>query len=262
MGRTRSPAVAGAFYPEDPAILSEAVRGFVSGAPETGGAPPKALIAPHAGFVYSGPVAGTAYRCLAPLRDRIRRVVLLGPSHRVAFRGIAAPTSDRFETPLGVVPVDRRALAAIEELPQVVFRDDAHRLEHSLEVQLPLLQLVLGDFELAPLVVGSAHPEEVAEVLERLWGGDETLIVVSSDLSHDHDYERARVMDARTSRAIESLRPESIGYEDACGAEPVRGLLVAARAHGLTARAIDVRSSGDTAGPRDRVVGYGAYVFA
>jgi AmmeMemoRadiSam system protein B len=262
MVRTRSPAVAGAFYPDDRAVLSEAVRGYVSSASAVEGAPPKALIAPHAGFVYSGPVAGTAYRCLAPLRDRIRRVVLLGPSHRVAFRGIAAPTSDRFETPLGVVSVDRKAFGAVEDLPQLVFRDDAHRLEHSLEVQLPFLQIVLGDFALVPLVVGEANAEEVAEVLDRLWDGDETLIVVSSDLSHYHDYERARALDARTTRAIESLQPEAIDFEDACGAAPVRGLLVAARARGMTARAIDVRSSGDTAGPRDRVVGYGAYVFA
>ena len=190
-------------------------------------------------------------------------MVLLGPSHRVPFRGIAAPTVDYFRTPLGDIPIDRQAIQAITDLPQVSLRDDAHAWEHSLEVHLPFLQRVLGDtFTLVPLVVGDATYEEVEEVLNRLWDGDETLIVISSDLSHYHDYVTARRLDTATSAAIEALDPYAIDYEQACGRIPVGGLLLAARDHGLHARTLDLRNSGDTAGPRDQVVGYGAYAFA
>ncbi|MDJ0849788.1 MAG: AmmeMemoRadiSam system protein B [Myxococcota bacterium] len=230
--------------------------------PAPGGAGvPKALIAPHAGYVYSGPVAGSAYALLAGQRDVVTRVVLLGPAHRVYVRGLAAPDADAFATPLGDVPVDAAALARVLALPQVETLDAAHAEEHSLEVHLPFLQELLGDFTLVPLVVGDASPMQVEEVLELLWGGPETLLVVSSDLSHYHDYATARRLDADTSRAIESLAPEAIGGEQACGRIPVQGLLLAAQRRGLEAVAVDVRSSGDTAGPRDSVVGYGAYVL-
>lgn len=260
MLRIRSPAVAGMFYPNDPTELRSEIDAYL-GAVVYDGPAPKALIAPHAGYIYSGPVAANAYARLRAIRNRIRRVVLLGPAHRVPFRGLAASSAQAFETPLGAVTVDQESLAAIADLPQVQVLDEAHRLEHSLEVQLPFLQTALDDFTLVPLVVGEASAQAVAEVLERLWGGSETLIVISSDLSHYHDYDTARRMDGKTTAAIEALRDDAIGYDDACGRNPVNGLLQAARHHGLHARTVDLRNSGDTAGPRDRVVGYGAYVF-
>jgi AmmeMemoRadiSam system protein B len=262
MARTRRPAVAGSFYPGSEAALRAAVMGYLRDAagppPE---APPKAVIAPHAGYVYSGPVAGSAYQRIASQRSRIRRVVLLGPAHRVALPGLAVPEADAFETPLGRVPIDRDALERALALPQVVASDAAHASEHSLEVHLPFLQALLDEFSLAPFVVGDATPAQVAEVLDLLWDGAETLVVVSSDLSHYHDYPTAQRMDAETTRAIEALDPEAIDYEQACGRIPVQGLLLTARRRGLDARAVDVRNSGDTAGPRDAVVGYGAYVL-
>lgn len=256
----RPPAVAGMFYPDDPDVLRDQVSTLLRAAPAAGPAP-KAVIVPHAGYIYSGPIAASAYARIAKARADIRRVILLGPAHRVAFNGIAASSAAAFTTPLGSVPVDRNALRLIDDLPQVRVFDPAHAAEHSLEVQLPFLQLALDDFTLVPLVVGDATPEQVDEVLERLWGGAETLLVISSDLSHYHDYDSARHIDQATSLAIEALREQDIGYEDACGRIPVNGLLQTARHHGLRARTIDLRNSGDTAGGRDRVVGYGAYVF-
>ena len=252
----------GTFYPGTRRELEGAVRGFLGQAETRPDDVPKALIAPHAGYVYSGPIAASAYALLAPARERIERVVLLGPAHRVFVRGLAATDADAFATPLGDVPLDRDALGRIAALPQVSLRPDAHAPEHSLEVHLPFLQIVLDAFSLVPLVVGDASGEEVAEVLEALWGGPETLIVVSSDLSHYESYATARRMDAATTRAIEGLRPDDIGHDDACGRVPIQGLLRAARAHGMHARTLDVRNSGDTAGPRDAVVGYGAWAFA
>jgi len=263
MRRIRQPAVAGAFYPAAAGELEATLRDYLrdaKAAPSTD--PPKAVIVPHAGYIYSGAVAASAYVRIAACRDRIRRVVLLGPVHRVPIRGLAAPESDAFATPLGEVRLDREALERSLELPQVVRLDAAHALEHSLEVHLPFLQMLLGDFGLAPLVVGDTTPQEVDEVLEQLWGGPETLIVVSTDLSHYCDYATARRLDAATTRAIEALEPEAIGHEQACGHLPVQGLLLAALRHGLRAEAVDIRNSGDTAGPRDSVVGYGAYVLA
>jgi hypothetical protein len=259
----REPAVAGTFYPLDAGALDRAVRGYLEGAAsEGGGAPPKALIVPHAGYVYSGPVAASAYAELRKGASGIERVVLLGPAHFVPLRGLAASSAEAFLTPLGPVPVDHEAVERVLRLPQVRLLDAAHEDEHSLEVQLPFLQRMLAEFSLVPLVAGDATPEEVAEVLEELWGGPETLIVVSSDLSHYYDYETARRLDTETSRAIEELRPERLGSESACGRVPVRGLLVVARRRGLRVRTLDLRSSGDTAGPRREVVGYGAFAFA
>jgi AmmeMemoRadiSam system protein B len=263
MVKLRYPAVAGLFYPAEPERLRAMLSDFLDrGRRDSDKAPaPKAIIAPHAGFIYSGPVAGTVYARLAPLRGRVTRIVLLGPAHRVAFRGLALPSAEAFLTPLGSVPIDREALAALASLPQVRVLDVAHAQEHSLEVHLPFLQTVLGEFKLVPLAVGEATAEEVAEVLARLWGGPETLIVVSSDLSHYHDYESARRLDAATSQAIEQLRYEDLDADSACGWIPLSGLLYEARRRGMRARTLDLRNSGDTAGTRDRVVGYGAYVI-
>lgn len=260
MASVRYPAVAGLFYPEEPEQLRAMLGGFLRAAAEPDAAP-KAIIAPHAGYIYSGPVAGTAYAHVRSARGTVRRVVLLGPAHRVGFRGLALPSVDYFLTPLGQVPLDRAAGAALADLSQVRALDAAHAQEHSLEVHLPFVQEVLGECALVPLAVGEATTQEVGEVLERLWGGPETLIVISSDLSHYHDYDTARRLDAATSRAIERLRYEDLDYESACGRIPVSGLLHVARKRGMRAKTVDLRNSGDTAGPRDRVVGYGAYVF-
>jgi AmmeMemoRadiSam system protein B len=256
--RVRPPAVAGQFYPREARALDAAVRQCL---PLTAGRIPKAIIVPHAGYEYSGPVAGSAYALLHSGRGILMRVVLVGPSHNVAFRGVAVPSHDSFSTPLGTVPIDREAVDRLLVLPQVSVMDEAHAAEHSLEVHLPFLQVTLSVFTLVPLVAGDATVAEVGEVFDALWGGPETLVVVSSDLSHYHDFEAARRMDARTSAAIESLRGEDIAEGDACGAVPVRGLLRVARRRGLRARVLDVRNSGDTGGPRDHVVGYGAFAF-
>ena len=219
MTQARHPAVAGLFYPADPRALRETVADFLAAAPVVATSAPKAIIVPHAGYIYSGPVAATAYACLGPVRGRVTRVVLLGPSHRVGFDGLALTSADSYMTPLGRVLIDAEAAAKLADLPQVRVLDAAHAQEHSLEVHLPFLQEVLGEFSLVPLVVGEAAPAEVGEVLERLWGGPETLIVISSDLSHYHDYATAQQLDRATSRAIEALRYEDIGYEDALRAQ-------------------------------------------
>lgn len=261
MHNIRKPAVAGLFYPAAADELRAQVDSFLQQAQISDQPPPKALIAPHAGYVYSGPIAASAYAQLRAARDQIRRVVLLGPAHRIAFRGIATSSATAFRTPLGEIPIDSAAQSQLDDLPQIQTLDIAHAEEHSLEVQLPFLQEVLTDFSLIPLVVGDASYAEIAQVLDRLWGGPETLVVISSDLSHYHDYHTAQRMDQATSQAIEDLQPEHIDYEQACGRTPVGGLLLAARARGLHAYTLDLRNSGDTAGPRDQVVGYGAYVI-
>lgn len=263
MTLVRHAAVAGMFYPGNPRELDSVVRRMLAeAAPETPEGPaPKAIIAPHAGYVYSGPIAASAYARLKPVADVVRRVVLLGPCHRVPVRGLAVSAAEAFATPLGRIPVDKDAVGEILSLPQVETFEATHAEEHSLEVHLPFLQEIFADFSLVPLVVGQASADEVAEVLERLWGGPETIIVISSDLSHYLDYESARHMDAATCRAIEALEPAAIGYDQACGRVPVSGLLTLAKRRGLRVTTLDLRNSGDTAGDRRRVVGYGAWMF-
>ena len=260
MEQIREPAMAGQFYPDDPVLLQQQIDQYLAAESTTSGSP-KALIVPHAGYIYSGSIAASAYAQLASAHNIIKRVILLGPAHRVGFNGLAASSAQYFATPLGVIPIDNASLDSILMLPQVHVRDDAHKDEHSLEVQLPFLQTVLNNFKLVPLVVGDASYEEVAEVLEILWGKDETLIVISSDLSHYHDYKTAQSLDTATSHAIEQLQPGDIQHEQACGRTPINGLLIAARRHHLNAATLDLRNSGDTAGTKDRVVGYGAYAF-
>jgi hypothetical protein len=221
---------------------------------------PKALIAPHAGYLYSGPVAASAFVQLPPTAG-IRRVVLLGPSHFVPFEGLALGPWTAFATPLGAVPVDAAAVEQIRALPQVRVLAAAHAREHGLEVELPFLQHRLEGFSLVPLVVGHATDQEVGEVIDLLWGGPETVFLISSDLSHYYDYHTAQELDRDTARAIEGFRAEDLGANRACGRIPIRGLLRAARKRGLQAETLDLRNSGDTAGPRDRVVGYGAFAF-
>lgn len=260
MGYIRPPAVAGLFYPDDPAALRDRVGQLLAANPQTG-APPKALIAPHAGYIYSGPVAARAYNLLKPVAGKISRVVLIGPSHRWPLNGLAAPSGQAFETPLGGVPLDRESLDSLLDLPQVRVSDEAHATEHSLEVQLPFLQTMLRSFVLVPLVIGAASPRAVAAVLNRLWGGPETLIVVSSDLSHYHTYEDAKAIDANTAARIAARSTGLIG-EQACGYQSINGLMQASWPEPLTIRQIDLQNSGDTAGPKRQVVGYGAFCLS
>ncbi len=262
----RPPAVAGQFYPSDAVTLAAEVEGYLSaakaGSVGKNDTSPKALIVPHAGYMYSAQVAAAAYASLAPLRGIAHRVVLMGPAHRVMLDGLALSGATSFATPLGEVAVDHEAYEAIIDLSQVCVMDEAHASEHSIEVHLPFLLSCLDDFAIVPLVVGRASAQEVAQVLERLWGGPETLIIISSDLSHYHDYDTATRMDSATSRAIETLAPNDIGQEGACGRVPIHGLLTVAKKNGLHVRMLDLRNSGDTAGSRDQVVGYGSYVIA
>jgi AmmeMemoRadiSam system protein B len=259
MSAIRPPAVAGMFYPADPGQLAHVVQQLLGEARHFD-LVPKALIVPHAGFIYSGAIAATAYATLRDVASRIRRVVLLGPTHRVAVRGLALPGADAFDTPLGRVTLDTAAAQAIAHLPQVGISPQAHALEHSLEVQLPFLQNVLSDFKLLPLAVGMATAEEVAEVLEAVWGGDETLIVISSDLSHYLPYASAQRIDNETAQSILELR-QPIDHDHACGGTPISGLIVAAQKHRLAPHLLDLRNSGDTAGSHDQVVGYASFAF-
>lgn len=255
----REPAVAGAFYPANPTALSHMMGDFLRNAKPSGKAP-KAIIAPHAGYVYSGPIAASAYAQLEPVKDNISRVVLLGPSHRVYFEGLAVSSADTFSTPLGRIEIDKPAIESLRDLPFVGYLEQAHAQEHSLEVHLPFLQRMLSHFKLIPIVAGNASPDQVSQVIERLWGGDETLIVISSDLSHYHDYATAQRLDKRTSEMIEHLDYQHLSSEDACGKVPVSGLLKVLKDKALHIKTVDLRNSGDTAGDKYRVVGYGAYV--
>jgi len=260
MSVIRPAAVADMFYTGDPAQLRAEVQSMLAEASVVAPAP-KAIIVPHAGYIYSGPIAASAFAQIIPAKNKIRRVVLLGPCHRVPLSGLATSSADYFETPLGSIPIDRELSDKLVQLPQVQEFDQTHSQEHSLEVQLPFLQQTLDDFTLLPLVVGEASGTEVHEVLEAVWGGDETLIVISSDLSHYHDYNTAQAMDATTCKAIENLDSDHIHYEQACGRNPVLGLLLSARKHNLKVTTLDLRNSGDTAGSKDKVVGYGAWAF-
>lgn len=262
-GRVRPAAVADAFYSADPGELEDQLRvSFAAAVQPPPDAPvPKALIVPHAGYVYSGPVAASAYLRVSSARATIRRVVLLGPSHRVAVEGMGVTGADGFATPLGLVPIDAAGRSTVLTVPSVRVDDAAHQLEHSLEVQLPFLQTILDEFMLLPLVVGDASPTMVSTVLDQCWGGPETLIVVSTDLSHYLSYDDAAGVDAETAAAIRDRRSDRIGSRDACGSRPLRGLLEAAVARDLSVEQIDLRNSGDTAGGRERVVGYGAFAL-
>ncbi len=262
MSNVRETAVAGTFYPAEPDRLKELVQQYLDEAvPAPQPQPPKAIIAPHAGYVYSGPIVGSAFKPLAGKMAGVQRVVLIGPAHTMAIEGLATVSVDAFATPLGLVPVDRAVVEGIQSLPQVQVNDAAHSREHALEVMLPFLQTLAADFAIVPLVAGSTTGEDVFELLRRLWGGPETLIVISSDLSHYYDYETAVALDKKTAEAIEQLRPDKLGRESACGRLPIQGLLLTAKEAGLQAVTADLRNSGDTAGSKDRVVGYGAFLL-
>lgn len=257
----RPPAVAGGFYPGNANILRRDVEAMLAAANlKTQTTAPKALICPHAGYIYSGPIAASAYKRLAPVRSTIKRVVLLGPTHRVPVRGLAVPSVDAFCTPLGDIPIDATGRARLLTLPQVTTNNDAHALEHSLEVQLPFLQNTLDDFTLLPITVGNATAQAVADAVLMVWGGQETLIVVSSDLSHYLTYAAAQHIDQASVRQILDGEP-NLSHQQACGATPINGLVLAAKKQGLRCELIDLRNSGDTAGDKTRVVGYAAFAF-
>lgn len=261
---TRQPAVANMFYPGHPQELYASVSGYLADAMSAkqglAVGQPKVLVLPHAGYMYSGPVAASGYQLLASLRGKIRRVILLGPSHHVALRGIALPTQTAFATPLGNIPLDTQTIARLATKPHAGYLDAAHIQEHSLEVHLPFLQITLENFQLVPMVVGETNPGNVAEILNEVWGGEETLIIISSDLSHYLPYAIANKTDRHTAERIVHLDANLDGAE-ACGCRPLNGLLLAAKQHKLRAEIIDLRNSGDTAGSKDRVVGYGAFAF-
>ncbi|HRQ39838.1 MAG TPA: AmmeMemoRadiSam system protein B [Chloroflexota bacterium] len=263
MNKIRQPAVAGLFYPADPGRLRGMVQEFLDTAVSSP-TPlnPKAIIAPHAGYVYSGPIAGSAFSPWHGQMANVNRIILIGPAHTMAVSGLAGVSVGAFSTPLGEVLVDEEAMETLRPLPQVQIHDGAHGREHCLEVMLPFLQLIAPQAKIVPLVVGQSHGREVAELLEVLWGGPETRIVISSDLSHYNDYHTAQRLDAATAQAIETLQPDKLGSESACGRIAIQGLLYQAQIHHLTAHTIDLRNSGDTAGSHDRVVGYGAFLFA
>jgi len=261
MNSTRPAAVAGTFYPGDPRELDRLIAEFIGAVDlPQGTAPPKCLIVPHAGYIYSGRTAAYAYRLLQPHASTITRVILLGPPHRVPVRGIAIPAWQRFATPLGEVALDQPALTELEQFDCVSHSNAAHELEHSLEVQLPFLQSLLDDFTLVPMVVGECPPELVADVIDSLWGGNETLFICSTDLSHFHPYENAREIDRATCELIKAEQP-TIEGEQACGCRALNGMLIAARRHDLPVELLHYCNSGDTAGPKDGVVGYGAFAI-
>ncbi len=265
MHTIRRPAVAGAFYPGSRQELAENIEMLLDAAVQDSDqsidqAPPKAIVVPHAGYIYSGQTAAMAYARLAAARQTIKRVVLLGPVHRVPVRGLALPGVDAFVTPLGEIELDKAAIALLAGMKQVVVSPAVHAQEHSLEVQLPFLQSVLDNFKLVPLAVGDATPAEVAQVLDVLWGGPETVIVVSSDLSHYLPYADAKAVDQQTAQNILGMKV-SLTHSQACGGTPVNGLVLAARKHRLHPMLLDLCNSGDTAGDRSRVVGYASFVF-
>lgn len=262
--KIRPTAVAGMFYPADPQELHREVSGYLSASEPNKGIRAddiKAIIAPHAGYVYSGPVAATAYRYLEELKSQVSNVILIGPSHRVPLLGLATSSADYFNTPLGNIPINRDITDELNDLPFVTELDQAHMMEHSLEVHLPFLQLTLGDFQLVPIVAGDASPDQVDQLITMALRHKNTLLVISSDLSHYHDYQTAQKLDNATCHAIETLSIAELDSQHACGYIPVRGLLKYAKENGLTAKTVDCRNSGDTAGSHNEVVGYGAYVF-
>lgn len=261
MQTTRAPAVAGSFYPADAAELRQMVRFYLAERDRAINTVPKALIVPHAGFIYSGPIAASAYALWMDLQNPPHRIILLGPSHQIPLRGIATSTATHFSTPLGNIPLDLSNIDKIANHPAVQPMDAAHSNEHSLEVQLPFLQTILTDFMLTPLVVGDTHPNLVCEVIDQLWGDSDTGILISSDLSHYHPYHNAQQRDLATSEAIAAFDVNHIHGEDACGKNPLNGFLVSAKRRGMKVTKLDLRNSGDTAGTRDSVVGYGAYAF-
>lgn len=259
-GSIRPAAAAGTFYPADPRVLAATVDGLLDeAAPPSDVGRPRALVVPHAGYQYSGPIAATAYALLRSLGSVAGPVAILGPAHFVPLAGVAVPAADAWDTPLGLVEVDRRLRAAAARAGAVA-DDLPHRREHAIEVQLPFVRRTLGDVAVLPVAVGMSVAAEVGAVVDALEDAGAGLIVVSSDLSHYHDQATARGLDARTAEAVVRADPDGVGTEDACGVFALRGLLDHVRRHGRTVRLLDLRTSADVAGHPEQVVGYGAFV--
>lgn len=256
----REPAVAGIFYPGERFVLQKTVQELLDQAPQFRPTP-KAIVVPHAGFIYSGSIAASAYASLINEKDSIKKIVILGPAHTLFFKGIAYDSAEQFASPLGTIDQDQELLAKITDLPFVYRLPEAHKKEHSLEVQFPFCQVLFSKFTVLPLIVGETHPEQVAQLIERIWGNDDTLLIISSDLSHYLPYEIAQRLDHKTCFAIDTLNEESLAHEGACGYYPLRGFLHFARQKQLLGRLLDLRNSGDTAGEKDKVVGYASYHF-
>ncbi|MCH2206337.1 MAG: AmmeMemoRadiSam system protein B [Lentisphaerales bacterium] len=260
MGNIRRAAVAGTFYYNSPTRLLTYVNELLDHAtdqPDVG----KAIIAPHAGHIYSGPIAASAYRSLRKRQKQIKKVVLIGPSHYVGFMGLATSTADHYETPLGLIPLDTELANQALEIKEVVTMDHAHLQEHSLEVHLPFLQATLNDFTLLPIVIGETSNETIAAVLSKVWGGDETLIICSTDLSHYMDYNGAQTKDQKTVQSILNGNLENLTHNNACGLTPIKGLIKTIKQKKLTTKLLDLRNSGDTAGDKERVVGYASFLI-
>jgi len=262
MAKIHKPVVAGTFYPEDPSLLKQMLRQFLSSAPAHE-KPPKAIIAPHAGYIYSGSIASSVYVRLHSVKHKIKKVLLIGPSHRVGFQGLALSTADQFLTPLGAIAIDTLAVKKIAEYPYAQFLDQAYEQEHCLEVHLPFLQTVLDSFSLIPVIVGNASAEQICELIALFWDEPDTFTVISSDLSHFLDYGEAQIKDKKTSELIEQLDYTKLDNNSACGRIPISGLLALAKKYNLQVKTVDLRNSGDTAGSKgkNKVVGYGAYVI-
>lgn len=255
------PNVADKFYPADPSVLRQDILTMLTAASDKATLPiPKAIIAPHAGYIYSGLIAASAYACLTKAKKQIHRIVLLAPSHQYPVSGVAITDAKSYMTPLGQITIDQKSISALN-LPYVQAVEEAFASEHAIEVHLPFLQLTLETFSLIPLLVGLATTAQVGKVLEKLWDGPETLIIISSDLSHYYPYDLAQFLDKKTAEAIIKLDPKDITPEQACGAVGIKGLLAIAAKKKLHASQIDLRNSADTAGPKDQVVGYGAFHF-
>ncbi|MDP2698471.1 AmmeMemoRadiSam system protein B [Thalassospira sp.] len=263
---TRPPAIAGTFYPADADELARQINGLLAQArvapsPPGKDSPPKAIIVPHAGLMFSGAIAADGFATVAGLCDRVKRIVIIGPAHRMAFQGMAVATADTFATPLGPLAVDMDAIQTALTLPSVQILDAAHRDEHGLEIELPFIQRLLGDVKIVPVLVSRCAPRHVFDLIEKLWGGSETLIVISSDLSHFYDDATARHKDARTRDLIMAFDTKNLGPDDACGALPIAGLLLSARKRAMTVTTLSMGNSGNASGDTSRVVGYGAWAF-
>jgi len=268
--KIRHPAVASMFYPGKPADLLNSVRKYLSDADAEQSTVKfkndensvRALIVPHAGYIYSGKIAASAYQLLQRNKYHFKRVLLLGPAHRLCLQGAAFPNEEVFETPLGSIILDKTRMKKLAaEFSWISFNEKAHAEEHSLEVQLPFLQETIADFELLPLVVGEMDSLQIAEMIQQFSTDLETLIVISTDLSHFHNYQTAYEKDALTANAIELLEPQKISSEDACGVYPLRGALVAALQNKWKIHRMGLCNSGDTTGDYGRVVGYGAWAL-
>jgi AmmeMemoRadiSam system protein B len=259
MGFAKQPNVAGRFYPGQQSVLKQTVAELLGDAPTVDIEQPKAIIVPHAGYVYSGSVAATAYKPFLKFKHNIRNIILVGPAHFVTFFGIATTFADSFITPLGAVEVNHELVKSALECDPVLELDQAFQQEHCLEVQLPFISELFPNAKITPLLVGNAKYSDVATLLKKLWGDKDTLIIISSDLSHYHDYKTANKLDQATSDAIESIQPDKMEPHSACGKIPIQGLLQCAKEFGLKVNKLDLRNSGDTAGDKSRVVGYGAY---